>query len=64
MEPQTIKISWDQWQEQRSALRAISRKIAPDGLCRAVSSSDARLKRLFEGKRRPQLGKILTKEDE
>jgi hypothetical protein len=53
MKPQTLKIGWEEWQEKRSALRDISRKIAPDGLCRAVSSSDARLKKLFNGKRTP-----------
>jgi len=53
MKQQTIKITWDEWQEGRSARRAISRKIAPNGLCRAVSSSDTRLKKLFNGKRKP-----------
>jgi hypothetical protein len=60
MKPQTLKISWEDWQEQRATLRDIAKKIAPDGLCRTSSSSDARLKRLFSGKRRPEnKGKVV-----
>lgn len=54
MNQQTLKMDWNNWQKQRESLRAISKKYAPDGLRRMASSSDARLKRLFNGKRSPE----------
>lgn len=54
MKQQALKMDWDDWQKQREALRAISKKYAPDGLRRTSSSSDARLKRLFNGERGPE----------
>jgi hypothetical protein len=44
-------ISWEDWLKGRKARREISERVAPAGSQRPSSSSDRRLRKLFNGKR-------------
>jgi hypothetical protein len=46
-------ISWEDWQRGRAARREITNRVAPAIIRRERSSSDRRLKKLFDGKRGP-----------
>ena len=45
--------TWEEWQAQRAATRAITDKVSPAPCRRAESSSDKRLRAAFDGLRAP-----------
>ena len=51
----TIKVCWEwnEWLESRAARRAVAQKIGPAVSRRNSSSSDTKLRALFNGKRGP-----------
>lgn len=49
--PRDRPISWEDWLKGRNFRREISQRFAPQGSQRATSSSDKRLRKLFNGAR-------------
>jgi hypothetical protein len=44
-------ISWEDWLEGRRARRETGKRVAPEIIRRLTSSSDRRLRKLFDGER-------------
>lgn len=53
--PSEIKVhwTWQEWQAERVARKAITSKVGPAVCRRKEGSSDKRLRRAFDGKRAP-----------
>ena len=49
--PMTEVMSWEDWLKGRRARRETGNKVAPEIIRRPSSSSDARLRKLFNGER-------------
>lgn len=49
--PKGRPISWEDWLEGRRARRETGNRVAPEIIRRPTSSSDRRLRRLFNGER-------------
>ena len=52
-EPIQVSWKWEEWLASREARREVAARVGPGVVRRAGSSSDRRLRRLFEGERGP-----------
>ena len=52
-EPIRVSWTWEEWLSSREARRQVAARVGPDVVRRAGSSSDRRLRRLFNGERGP-----------
>ena len=52
-EPVKVSWTWEEWLSSREARREVAARVGPEVVRRARSSSDRRLRRLFEGERGP-----------
>jgi len=53
--PMNEVMSWEDWLKGRRARRETGNKVAPEIIRRPTSSSDRRLRKLFNGETRPAL---------
>ena len=49
-----IDYTWEEWQASRQARREVSARITPASVRRKSSSSDPKLKKVFDGERGPR----------
>ena len=49
--PKGRAMKWDEWLKGRRTRREIGNRVAPEIIRRPASSSDSRLRRLFQGER-------------
>jgi len=47
--------TWEEWQQSRAARRAATDRITPASVRRKRSSSDARLRKTYNGRRGPKV---------
>ncbi|HYE78882.1 MAG TPA: hypothetical protein VEI97_12930, partial [bacterium] len=55
--PPERRFTWEQWQAGRAERRRLGNLVARSIIRRQESSSDARLKKTFEGERGPEFNK-------